>query len=133
MNVRRRHVDAIGGHNVTEVPALRVKTVVVTLAEIDTDGYFQARSGDQGSGVSGPAGGGKSLIDPLFDLLLRVVGHVLRFALGQAAFAHELVGELEVGLSQVGHRRIQDQDVHRHQCCLLVAFVISAFLFRTCR
>ncbi len=98
-----------------EVPPLGVQTVVVALTEIDADGDLQAGPGDQGGHVAGPAGGGKAFVDPMLDLFLGEPGHILEAALGQAAFADEPVGELEVGPPQIDHRRIQDQDIDRHQ------------------
>ena len=133
MDVCGRHIDVVGDEGVVEESALRVEPVVVAFAEVDADGDLQAGPSNQRGGVARPARGGAAFVNPLLDLLLGVVGHVLGLALGQAAFAHEPVGEFEIGPAQVRDRRVKDQNVHSHQWYLLLLSGLSASRLRMCR
>ncbi len=125
MDVGGRHVDAVGGHDIVKISALRVQAVIGAFAEIDADGDSQAGPRDQRGRIARSARRGEALVDPLLNLRLGVARHVLGFALRQSALAHEPVGELEVGSPQIHNRCIQNQNIHGHRSRLQVPCVLS--------
>ena len=114
MDGRGGHVDAVGRQGVVKEAALGIEAVEIALAQANADGHLQARAGDQGCGVAGAAGGCAALSDPVAVLLLRIVGHVGRAALGQPAGTDEFFRKDKLRPTEIRHRRIQDQHIDTH-------------------
>lgn len=108
------HVDFVGGQGIVEETALGIETLEIALAKTDPDGDAEAGPGNQRRGVSGSAGGGAAVQNPLAILFLGIIRHVFRFAFGQTAGSDEFFGEGKFPSTKIRHGRIQHHHIDTH-------------------
>jgi hypothetical protein len=108
MNVDMGHVDPVGCHHIVEEPALGVKAAVAPFTKIHSDSDIQPRPRNKRSRIAWTARGGKTIFDPLSDLLLGIVRHILGFALGQSPLADQIICKSEIRAPQITHASIQN-------------------------